>query len=282
MYRALPRQLYSIADGAKRFCREQWGISSGRIQVEKPIIPDINFVTTLHAAGRDFHWLCIEVSESPYYPALDTFVLECKNKVLPVKLYVAVPQVETGTFKVDLARARSNGVGVIEISDVKMSIIQEALPLSLTGVRAPTPGEFPAKYRQAVAEAVSTFRSGNPAKGCAVLYDELEALTRSIAEKATKRNFWRGAAPSLSGMVPWAKLVKGLMDNFDPVKSNCPDLKTALFARVLGMTPQRNEVSHKPKNIRELMKRDSQLRTRFESISDLLKDLITASKTLRV
>jgi hypothetical protein len=285
MYRALPHQLFPIADGAKRFYHEQWGISENKVSVEQPIKADMGFVTTLNALTKDFHWICVEVSERAYYDSLDRFVLDCKNANLPVKLYVAMPKVESGSFKADLTRARNNGVGVLEISNTQTTVLLEALSLPLTGVRVPDTKEFPSKYRQTIATAIHTFRNGNPAKGCADLYDELEGLSRRIAAKAAKNGYWRGQTPpppqSLHSM-PWARLMKNLISNFDSGSSNSPALTDALFGRVLGVTPHRNDVAHKPANQKDLIKRQSELRTRFENVSDILKDLVIASRSLRV
>src|SRR5437868_10592064 len=110
LFRALASNLHSTADGAVAFMRNHWGIRVADIEVETPIIPEIGYVTTLHARMKDHHLLCIEVSENAYTGALDPFVLECHTEALPVKLFVATPPSNSQSFQADLARARRNGV----------------------------------------------------------------------------------------------------------------------------------------------------------------------------
>jgi len=286
-YKFLSRQLYSVADEAKRFFRGQWGISESKVQIEHPLLPNMTFVTTLSAVARDNHWNCIEVSERAYPESLDAFVLDCRNRFLPVRLYVAIPTGPSNSlFRSDFGRARENGVGLLEISDGKVAIMQEALSLSLTGIRISDPREFPSKYRHIVSEAASTFKNGNPSKACSVVYDELEGLSRRIAKKAQQKGYWTPAnqqPPNFRAETEsWAKIMKTLIGAFDSSRSNCPDLSASLFGRVLGVTSHRNDSAHKPKTLQQLMKRDRELRTRFESVMDLLKDLIHASSRLRV
>lgn len=287
-YRVLPVQLHSTADAVKRFLRVQWGIPAARVEIERPILRTVHYAPTLHATTRDFHWICVEVSESIYPLGLDSFVLECKNLALPVKLYVAVPSNAGAVLRSDLERAKGNGVGLLEVSDVNGSstaILQEALSLSLTGVRIPVVGRLPPKYRQDISEAVSTFRNGNPAKGCSDVYDVLEALSFRIAEKAVRKQCWRQGAVVPSNFpagAKWAQVMRVLEEGFDARVCGCPALRRPLFARVHGITSHRNESAHPPRDRAHLEKRDAQLRTRFEAACDLLEELVRACKGLRV
>jgi hypothetical protein len=286
-YRVLPGHLHSTADSAIQLCLSQWGISPAHVQVETPITPTIGFVTTLHATMKDHHVLCIEVADGAYTTSLDPFVLECKNDALPVRLYVATPATGSATFQVDLARAKRNGVGVIQLTEGAAIILADAISLSLSGVRHPDLKSFPARYRHALSESLSTFRSGNPSKGCSVVFDEVESLTRRIAARALKRGYWKKLPPGLSAPKmraskdPWASIVRVLLDHFDATAASSPGLNDALLARVLGITGHRNESGHKITKPAHLRKRDTELRTRFESACDLLHDLIEAARPLR-
>lgn len=287
-YLALPAHLHSTADAVIALCKLQFGAAPTSIKIEKPIVANIGFVTTLHAQLKDHHILCVEVSDKAYTPSLDPFVLECKNGTLPVRLYVASPATESASFQSDLIRAKRNGVGVISVTESGAVVLADAVSLSVSGVRHPDLKKYPLKYRQAVSEALSTFQSGNPSKGCSVLYDEIEALTRRIAKKAQKQQKWKKgvqAGPAKSPVDPtaaWAKVTRQLLDNYDAFGAGASELNDALFGRVLGTTAHRNESGHKPRSTKDLRRRDAQLRTRFEGAADLLLELITAARPLNV
>jgi len=78
----------------------------------------------------------------------------------------------------------------------------------------------------------------------------------------------------------WAKVIGVLIDHMDYKK--VPNLPKSLLARILGITGHRNESGHKPKTKAALIKRNTELRTRFENAVDLLSDLIRASRSLHV
>lgn len=283
MFSLLPPPLHPTAEGARIFVRKQFGTS---LRIEEPPFQDAAYRPTLSGVTRDFHLLCIEVSDTAYTNSLDAFVLDCKQRVRPVKLYVAIPKNDGGdpNFKANLRRAKENGVGVVEVEpDGTGIVLHEPLSLSLTGVRPYDPKEFPARYREAIRAAYNTFSSGDPAKGCARLYDEIEALCRGIGRKAVKRkifgNMTKAAAFKFESE-PWASVVTFLDRHLDRGLAGCPELKPALFARVLGVTPHRNDSGHRPRDTQGLMRRDRELRTRFEHASDLMRDLIAASRGL--
>jgi len=288
-YRILPTQLQVTADGVREFFKTEWGIGTSRLEVEVPIAKEVGYVTTFRAVMDDFYLRCVEVSTRVYIPILDSVVLDCKNNGIPLKLYVAVPKNGTeGNFKSDMSRARANGVGIIEIDDDGGALVQDALALSLTGLRPVYPKDFPAAYRQSISEALKLFHSGSPSKACSIVYDEIEALSRKLARRAVKEVWWRGLpagvnSPKLNAdKDSWHSIMLALVKHYDANASGCPKLKDALFARILGVTEHRNESGHKPKTVAQVKKRDSELRTRFESALDMLLDLSEAMRPLRL
>ena len=242
---------------------------------------------SLHAAANDYHFWCVEFSETtPYPPTLDRLVLDCVRQGLPVRLFVALPSGSTDpNYNRDLNRAMDVGVGVIEVTDRNVRIVNEPLSLSLAGVRRIEKRRFPAKYRLALTRAENTFRQGNPVKGCSEIYDETEALTRRIAKKTENKGYWKSTKaasviPVLIATTPWARVVRTLMQELDPRQP--PNIPEALLARVLGITAHRNEAGHNPDSRQALIRRDREQRTRFETATDLLLDLVNATKALRV
>jgi hypothetical protein len=59
---------------------------------------------------------------------------------------------------------------------------------------------------------------------------------------------------------------------------NAKKLTTSLLARIVGVTAHRNESGHKPTSLKQRMKRDQELKTRFEGGIDLLRELLDAAK----
>jgi len=284
-YRHLPEQLRPIAEAARRFFKAERGVS--HFKVEEEFDKKVSYRPTLHSITRDHYFLCVEVLETPYKAVLDGFVLDCVGHSLPVKLYVAFPgDSEQKTYKDDVDRARNNGVGALEISKKGDKVIHEAVSLSLFALRPIDKKKFPAKYRSSIASAETTFRGGTPEKGCSLVYDEIEDLSRKIAKKTQSKGLWRslrgGEKPPRIKLDkgPWEKVMEILIEHLD--YKRCPSLKRNLLSRVLGVTAHRNETGHKPGTVKDLMNRDGELRTRFEGAVDTLMDLITAAKPLRV
>ncbi len=284
-YRHLPEHLRSVAEAAKAFFRAERGVS--QFKVEEEFDKKVSYRPTLHANTRDHYFLCVEVLETPYKAVLDGFVLDCVSRCLPVKLYVAFPgDSEQKTYKEDVDRARSNGVGALEISKKGDKIIHEAVSLSLFGLRPIDKKKFSPKYRSPIASAETAFRGGTPEKGCSLVYDEIEDLSRKIAKKTRSKGLWRSLKadekpPKIKlDKGPWARVMETLIEHLDYRK--CPFLKRSLLSRVLGVTAHRNETGHKPRTLKELMSRDGELRTRFEAAVDILVELIKAAKPLRV
>lgn len=283
-FRHLAEPLRPSADAVVEYFEAERGI---RHFVEEEEIHAQVARPSLHATANDYHFWCVEFSETTPYPAtLDRFVLDCMRYGLPVRLFVALPSGSTSPdYRRDLNRAIDYGVGVIEITDTTVRVTNEPLSLSLAGVRRIEKKNFPARYRLALTRAENTFRQGNPVKGCAEIYDELEALTRRIAKKTKARGCWKATrggnpAPRLIAKTPWARVVRTLMEQLEPGEP--PHIPEALLARVLGITPHRNEAGHNPDSRPALIRRDREQRTRFETATDLLSDLINATKALRV
>ncbi len=284
-YRYLSEQLRPTADTAARFFTGRWGVT--KFKFEEPLNQEITYRPTLQAITSDHHYLCVEVSESPYPTGLDAFVLDCMRLCRPVRLFVALPsESKNQYYNRDLARARDCGVGVLEVSQGNPRIIQQPTSLSLAGVRPVDLEKSPKRYRLALSQAEDVFKGGNPAKGCSLLYDEIEDLSRKVAKKINLKGFWKPLPQNRSqpkinfDKDAWYKVIRVLMDNLDLQK--CRYISHHLLARILGLTPYRNEASHKPRTKSALIKRDSQLRTRFENAVDILFDSIQAVKPLHI
>ena len=283
VYTILPPPLHPTADTAMKWFMENWGISKGAVTVEGQIHQDVELRPTLSAPTKDHHILCVEASENVYANHLDASVLGCMRHGLPVKLYVAVPKdAKDPNYAQNIRAAKRAGVGVIEIDGSSGLIIQSALSLSLSALRPIDIRRFPKKYRHGLSHAEQTFRDGTPEKACSLVYDEIESLFRKAAKRTFVKGWWPNSRKLDIENGPWATLINDWNQHLDRHQCPCPSLKHAFVSRILGITPYRNESGHKPKDTKALIKRDQQLRTRFEDAVDLFADFIEATKPLKI
>lgn len=283
-YRALPDNLKDFADATQKYLAKELGLTA--IKIEHEVHREIEFRPTLSAVSTDKHIICAEVVELLFTPDIEQFVLACRNHSLPVKLYVAVRKGQFQAYdQKALKLARENGVAILEVSPPNhgLLITNPPVSLSLGGLRTFNLHNFPAKYREPLKQAIETFKGGNPAKGCADVYDEIEQLTRRIGRKC------EGISSGLkqTGKIDWEKgnwapALEFLKSHVNKVAIGCPQLNNQLISRLIGMTEYRNETGHKPSSLEKKIERDKQLRTRFESAMDELGYWIEASRPLRV
>lgn len=278
-YNILAPPLHATADAAAAWFQNKWGLKANAIDVESSIDPDIALRPTFSAKTADFHTLCVEVSDRIYPNYIDAFVLACRDRGLPVKLFIAVRKdQQDGNYAQGIKAAKRAGVGILEVDNLSGEVVQNALSLSLTGVRAIDTTSFPKKYRQSLLHAEQTFRDGTPSKACSMVYDEIESYFRKLAAKAAKKAWWPNSGHLDVQRCPWANLITELDKHLNRTSAGCPGLTTAFMARIHGITPFRNDAGHKPSSAKALIKRDKELRTRFESAVDLFADLIDATK----
>lgn len=281
-YRLLAPSLHATADAAIAWFINEWGIIKSRVEVETAFDSDINLRPTFVVPLGDGGLLCIEVSENIYSNTLDSVVLRCRDKGLPVLLVVAAPKdINDGEYSKKIKDAKRAGVGVLEVDSKSGQFVQNPLSLSLTGVRPLQLSDFPARYRQSLQNAHQMFRDGQPSKACSLVYDELEAVCRAFAKKCSQKKLWQKGRLNLDKS-PWATIMTSINQSLDRKNPLTKKLSTSLVARVIGITGHRNESGHKPTNLKDRTKRDQELRTRFESSVDLLREFLETTKGFRL
>jgi len=282
-YRILSPGLHETADATVEWFVNYWGIARRNFVVETSFDDDVDFRPTFVTELDDGHLLCVEVSENIYSKTLDSVVLACQHKGLPVKLVVAVPRgAKDPDFPIKLRIAKRNGVGILEVDAKSGTMLQSPLSLSLVGVRPLQLSDFPPRYRQPLQHAHQVFRDGEPSKACSLVYDELEAGCRQLASKCAAKGIWKPPSGLKLDVGPWAKLMSELdkgLDRKDPLAKR---ISKALIARIIGVTPHRNDSGHKPKTLKTRMNRDQELRTRFEGGVDLLREFTEVAKPFRI
>jgi hypothetical protein len=277
IYKFLPDQLHSTADRIAEFLAEDRGITA--IRAEEQIDEDLPYRPTIYGISPEKYIVAVEVQESPNTTSLDSVILDCVMRSVPVKLFVTFVVSASPVPHNLIENAHKKGLGVIEIAGAELRVLREALPLSLLGYRLDYK-RFPKKLRSTLIEAGNTFRDGSPAKGCAVVYDEIEDLSRGIIKKTKKKKLWRklrpGERPSKLNLDdgPWEKVIELFEDFYVVNKKKVPDLTSNLIHLIAAVTSYRNESGHKPKSLADRIRRDKEIRTRFESALDLLFDLI--------
>lgn len=278
LYKILPDNLRSLADRVADFLGEDRGIS--HFKPEEPIDADLQYRPTIQGVSPDKYLVAVEVQDKPDAGVLDSVVLDCVARAIPVKLFLAFPESATAVPHSVVEKLRQRGLGVIEIRAAGPTVLCEALPLSLFGYRLDR-HRFPARLRGILLEAENTFRSGSPPKGCAIVYEEIEDLSRRLIKKTKKKKMWRklkkGEKPSKLDVDTgaWEKVLEHFEDFYLINKKKVPDLTSNLIHRIEATTGFRNQSAHKPKTLNGRIQRDQEIRTRFESAVDLLFDLVS-------
>lgn len=276
----LPVPQHATANAAIDWFKTNWGLPVKGIEVEVEVARDLRLRPTFVAQTRDHHTLCIEVMDQAYGQGIDSFILGCQKSCLPVLMFVAVPNgFKDRDFGANLRDARTAGVGILEVDAASGYMHCNALSTSLTGVRAVDVKAFPPKYRQSLQQAEQSFRDGQPAKACSMVYDEIEAAFFRFAEKCSKKGLWNPNNIDLQ-KVGWANLIKA-MNSLDRSHKATKKVTDLLLASMLSVTPHRNDSGHKPKNRAQLINRDKKLRTRFENAADLLQEFLSATSMLK-
>jgi hypothetical protein len=275
-YTILFPHLHPIADAVRRYFGDQWGVRS--FSIEKKDI-EVDYKFTLSAVTKNYHQLRILVEDKAYLSSLDRVVLKCKNDSLPVLLYVAIRKGLDGPeYNTDCDHAHEVGVGILEVNE-RGKVVEKhrALSLSLTGVSFHRIAGYPDKYKQELARAQESYKNGEPAKACSIVYDQIELLSKRVAEMLRKR-----AWTDKSVTIPrdWGPTLDLLINRISESKTVCRNLERTFLNKILGMTTDRHDMSH-PRTGAKLRDRDRELRNRFESAEGTLLKLIEVTKPLR-
>lgn len=281
-YRILGQSLWPVADAVRKYFKEDLGLTS--IRIEEEIASDVPR-PTIQAKSRDQIFICAEFLETSCFSVnIERLISKCKSKQLPVKLFVVFPDGAKSTeFSKDFRSAKEHSIGVISVSaSGEVTVLAEPISLTLSDVRKIDPKAYPAKYKSDLMNAQQTYLQGNPVKGCAGIYDMIEAVTRRVAKKLHEHGWvsaWTTRAPNFE-KASWHQLADDIYRCLDFNKT--PRQNKALWAKIVSLTPLRNESGHEPKTMKARVSRDKELRTRFEDAADVFRNLIEATKDLKV
>ncbi len=283
----LSENLHDTALASKSFIKNRFGIS--KFNVEQSIHKSIGYGPTIHGKTKENYIFCIEVRENinRIHVAFNEFISECMRNCLPVKIIIAIPKGVKYSSK-ELKNIKKLGLGLLEADKQDSYLAEIPTNLHLSHVRPIEFNKYPIYFREKLHEADSTFKNTSPVKGCLIIYEEIEYISRIIAEEAIKKDFLKKNIKlpkkfkNLNFKIgSWAIIIQFLMGHFDYKKAKCPQLNTSLLARILGLTSHRNDAGHKPQSLEKLKERDIQLRTRYETSFDILLELINACKPIK-
>ncbi len=289
-YSFLGQNLHETADRARKYFANTYGATHFKCEVA--IDAQLPLKPTWQATLSGGYILCIEVRESPFSQSLYEFVTLCAQQGKPVRLWVAVPQgMAAPTFNGELKQAREVGVGVAQIADDGTAHeFHKPVPLSLFALRKTELKQVPKVRREVLKTAEDTFLAGAPDQGCQAICQDLEAITRAFAEHTHQASWWRTPtnAKALTTKFfrkdSWATMLEVLDERIDvkQVKAKSSTFGRPLVAGARQYTNWRNTVSHKPKTLAELQRRDARLRTMFEATRDLLIEWYDVAKPLKL
>jgi hypothetical protein len=155
----------------------------------------------------------------------------------------------------------------------------------LFGLRPIDRKHFPKRAHAQLTKAEETFLNGDPVKGCGRIYDLIENRSRAVAIEIDRIGLWQpmppGQAKSRINLKngSWAKVLE-LVDEraeFGLLRRNGLSITKALWGRLRGLPPHRNQSGHEPRTQEELQARNRELKTRFEHAVDTLGELAAAS-----
>jgi hypothetical protein len=276
-YKILPENLRDAAQKVLEYLRNDRGITG--FKAEQAIDIQLEYRPTIQGVSPERYIVAVEVQDRPDMTVLDSAVLDCAARSLPVKLFIAFPEPTSPFATREIEKVHQRGVGLIEVRATGPVVLREALPMSLFGYRLDR-DLFPRKMRGTLLDAESALRSNNPPLGCSVLHQEVEDLSRKIVKKTKAKKMWRklkaGEKPSKLDLDTgaWEKVLELFGRRYEVNKKKVPDLTANLIHRVEATTLFRNQSAHKPKTTQERKDRDRETRTRFESAADLLRDLV--------
>lgn len=289
-YSLLGQDLHETADSARAWLTRLYGARGPKC--EQQVTKDLPLRPTWQATAPTGYILCVNVQPSPFSQTLHEFVNLAMQRGLPIKLWVAVPADSTKeSFASELKQARQAGIGVVQFSDGSLPHeYHRAVATSLFALSRTELSKIPKAAREMFKNAEETFLGGDPSHGCQSICQDIEALSRLVAAETYRLGLWKsphGSAVLKSRFFTsdsWATMLGAFEQRADEpaIKRKCQPFRKQLIVRTRAFTDWRNSVSHKPKGMAELKKRDSRLRTMFEATRDLLVDWCHCARPLGI
>lgn len=288
-YGLLGQDLHETAERAKRWFTTHYGAS--RFRCEESVMDDLPLLPTWQGDLQAGYTLCINVQPTAFSPSLFEFVTRSAQSGLPIKFWVAIPDTTPKDLATDLKKARSVGIGVVQMLESGQAHeYHRAVPLSLFGLKRADLATVAKARREVIKNAEDIFLDGAPDQGCQAVCQELESITRKFAERSYTDGLWKmpaGATPRPSRFFQkksWSNMLEEMERSVDTAAmiKKCPLYNKQMVVRTRAYTQWRNDVSHKPKSLKQLKARDAKLRGMFEVTRDLLVEWYALAQPLRL
>jgi hypothetical protein len=285
VYQYLGNDLHDLANVAKEYFAKTYGAK--KFICEMPLESGLELRPTWQAQMQGHYLLCVEVCVVLQARKFSDLVTKCVTGGHPIRLWVVVPN-SSSVLQRELKEAADKGIGLAQADEAGTSLFEFSKPvaLSLFGLRPPDYTRIPTGRREIIKRAEDAFRDGSPERGCQELGQELELLTRKFAEHSHAQGWWKTVPQPVPKFAKanWVPLLDTLNDciNQGAVQAKCAIFKKAHVGGASSRALFRNQVSHAPKNTKELKRRDERLRTEFEATLDLLLDWYEIMKMLKL
>jgi hypothetical protein len=270
MYSFVEPELHSLADSARDRLEKRYGLK--KVAVEKSFDNSISFVPTFHWK-KDFHIFICEVSERPFPKHIKEIFSDLLVADIPAKVFVAYPEVNdlsTKELHDDLQRAKEFGLGLISVgNNNQATIMRTATSVPLLPRRLEL-SDYARPLRTMIEDAYDIYLNGDPAHGIQEVGQIVENIIRNAAISAKQKGLLtKGGDPADP------KYAQGNIID-DLIRERVID--TAVLGRSRAFVVDRNDSSHKPKNRKEAIARERNLKDNFQTGLRILRDLPPALK----
>lgn len=254
-YVILDPDLHYLAEVARKVINERYNLNN--ISIESSINSNIPLRPTLHGKTKT-HIIACEVATRPFPPSISTSFAEIAVTGLPIKIMVAYPRsnsLTTHEYQVDVEKAKKFGIGLLCVDDSigNIEYAGVSVPLHIPGIEF---SRYKKILRPMLFEAYEAYmRDGKPDVGLQKIGQITENIILNTATQAKSLGRFRFTGFNPPNFISQRRLIKELI--------NESVLDLDILVRCSNFAEDRNSVSHKPKNKKEAMEIERNLKENF-------------------
>lgn len=270
MYSFLQEELFPLADVARTRLEQRFQLRHAT--VEKAFDDSISFAPTFHWK-KGFHIFVCEVSERPFPKHIKELFSDLIVSEIPSRVFVAYPeanQLSANEMHLDLKKARDFGLGLVSIDQGGgTTIIQSGISVPLLPRKLELE-IYSNSLRPLIEDAYNLYLTADPKHGIQELGQIIERITRNIAVDAKKKGKLKKGADPNNPKTAHGNVLDIMVDE--------KIIDTAVLGRCRAFVVDRNDSSHKPRNLREALAIERNLKDNFNTGLRILQDLPKALK----
>jgi hypothetical protein len=257
-YTLLPPALHKIADSAEEIIKNRYRLP--KAQIETPIDANIPWTPTLHWKTKTEYIAC-EVSERPFPSIFNQVFGEITANGLPIRIIIAYPIEHTLSpkdWQTEINKAKKYGIGLLTADENKNGQIDyQGVSVSLH-IPSPDLSKFKNNIQKEVRHAYEIYMNSDPKHGVQELGQIIENVFINLAVQAKKKGkLVTGDFQDKAKHYAQGKLID------DMIKDKIIDV--AFLRKCRAYADDRNNVSHKPKSIKEAILLEKNLRGAFQT-----------------